>query len=179
MGNSLQEQLLKAGLTNKTKASKAKKQQSKNVKQQRSKKGVAISDAEKQRRQELADRKARDKELNQQRNDARKARDIANQIKQLVETHRYKRSSSEDDIPFHFTNKGKVKKLYVSEDVHKMITNGKLLIVNCNGIFDLVAQDIAEKIRQRNPSMVIDLPKEQKPEEDEYAAYEVPDDLIW
>ena len=61
-----------------------------------------------------------------------------------------------------------------------MITAGKLKIVNDNGVFELVPPAIAEKIRQRNPSLVIDLPDEQSPAEDDpYADYKVPDDLMW
>jgi uncharacterized protein YaiL (DUF2058 family) len=61
-----------------------------------------------------------------------------------------------------------------------MITSSKLVIVNCNGVFELVPKQIAEKIRQRNPSLVIDLTEEQPTSEDDpYAEYKVPDDLIW
>ena len=55
-----------------------------------------------------------------------------------------------------------------------------LVVVNCNGEFELVPAEIAEKIRQRNPSLVIDLPDEQSASEDDpYADYQVPDDLVW
>jgi len=61
-----------------------------------------------------------------------------------------------------------------------MISAGQLVIVNFNGVFELVPPDIAEKIRERNPSLVIDLPEEQQPDADDpYAQYQVPDDLMW
>ena len=61
-----------------------------------------------------------------------------------------------------------------------MITAGRLVIVNANGKFELVPPAIAEKIRQRNPSLVIDLPEEKAPAEDDpYADFKVPDDLMW
>lgn len=177
MRNSLQDQLLKAGLVDKSKANKASKERRKNARQQNSGKGANISSEERQRQLEKA---ARDRELNQRRDEARKQKEIAAQIKQLVETHRHPRSQSEDDRPFYFDNKGKVKQMYVSAETHKMITTKKLAIVNCNGVFELVPADIAEKIRQRNPSMVIELPDEQPASEnDPYADYRVPDDLIW
>jgi uncharacterized protein len=177
VGNSLQDQLLKAGLVDKNKANKAKKKLNKHSRQQRNVKADASTTIEKQR---LLEKTERDRELNQRRNEARKQREIGAQIKQLVDNHRHPRTNSEDDVPFYFDNKGKVKQMYVSAETHKMITSKKLAIVNCNGVFELVPPDIAEKIRQRNPSLVIDLPEEQPTSEDDpYADYQVPDDLMW
>ncbi|MCU7830806.1 MAG: DUF2058 domain-containing protein [Candidatus Thiodiazotropha sp. (ex Myrtea sp. 'scaly one' KF741663)] len=177
MGNTLQDQLLKAGLIDKTKANKASKDRRKKARQQRNASEDSSLTAD---RKTQVEKMARDRDLNQQRNDARKQREIAAQVKQLVENHRHPRSNAEDDTPFYFNNKGKVKQMYVSSQTHKMITSNKLAIVNCNGVFELVPTDIAEKIRQRNPSLVIDLPKEQPASEsDPYADYQVPDDLTW
>ncbi len=180
MGNSLQDQLLKAGLVDKSRLNQAKKQKKAQGRKQRNTKGAASPKPDPRRQQELAEKAAHDRELNERRNEARRQREIAAQVKELVSRHRHPRTESEDDRPFFFENKGKVKRLYVSPDTHRMITAGKLCIVNQNGVFDLVPPPIAEKIRQRNPSLVIDLPKEQPPDEDDpYAQYKVPDDLIW
>ncbi|MET0026332.1 MAG: DUF2058 domain-containing protein [Candidatus Thiodiazotropha sp.] len=177
MRNSLQDQLLKAGLVDKSKANQASKEKRKKARQQQHSKTPTVSPEERQKQLEKA---ARDRELNQKRDEARKQREIAAQITQLVTSHRYPRSNSEDDRPFYFNNKGKVKKMYVSAEAHAMITSRKLAIVNCNGNFELVPSDIAEKIRQRNPGVVIDLPDEQPAvENDPYADYQVPDDLMW
>ncbi len=177
MGNTLQDQLLKAGLVDKNKANKANRELRKQTRQQSNIKKSATQTAQQLRQQEKA---AKDRELNQRREEARKQREIAIQIKQLVEAHRHPRSNHEDDKPFYFNNKGKVKQMYVSADTQKMITSNKLVIVNCNGVFELVPKEIAEKIRQRNPSLVMDL-AEEKPtsEDDPYSEYQVPDDLIW
>jgi uncharacterized protein YaiL (DUF2058 family) len=175
--NSLQDQLLKAGLVDKNKANKASKERRKNARQKGKGQETGISTEERQRQNEKA---ARDRELNQHHEEARKQKEIAAQIKQLVENYRHPRKPDEDDRPFYFNNKGKVKQMYVSAETHKLITTNKLTIVNCNGVFELVPTDIAERIRQRNPSMVIELPKEQSaPEDDPYAEYQVPDDLMW
>ncbi|MES9863936.1 MAG: DUF2058 family protein [Candidatus Thiodiazotropha sp. LLP2] len=97
-----------------------------------------------------------------------------------MESHRQPRSNNDDDKPFYFDNKGKVKQMYVSAETHKLITSKKLVIVNCNGVFKLVPTEIADKIRQSKPSLVIDLTEEKQiSEDDPYADYQVPDDLIW
>ncbi|MCU7846318.1 MAG: DUF2058 domain-containing protein [Candidatus Thiodiazotropha sp. (ex Monitilora ramsayi)] len=177
MGNSLQDQLLKAGLVDKNKANQAKKERRKQARQQRQGEEKPGASAQSQAQTE---KRAHDRSLNERRNEARKQREIAAQVKQLVEKNRHPRNSDEDDTPFYFDNKGKIKKMYVSAQTHKMITAKQLMVVNCNGVFELVPTEIAEKIRQRNPSLVIDLPDEQPAAEDDpYADYQVPDDLTW
>ena len=181
MGNSLQDELLKAGLVDKNQLNKAKKQKSQqNRPQKGGKRAAAKAKARPAPDPQHAEKAARDRELNEQRNEVRRQRAVNAEVRQLVSRNRHPRSESEDDVPFHFDNKGKVKRIFVSADTHKLITSGKLVIVNDNGVFELVPPAIAEKIRQRNPSLVIDLPEEQAPEADDpYAQYQVPDDLMW
>ena len=180
MGQSLQDQLLQAGLVSKGKVNKTKKDKGKKAYQQRHLKGDGIPEADRQRQKEQVERTAKDRKLNQKITESSNQREIAAQIKQLVEQNRHPASNSEDDTAFYFENKGKLKKMYVSAQTQEMITSGKLAIVNNNGVFELVPSRIAEKIRQRNASMVIELPKEQKPDiDDPYNEYQIPDDLTW
>lgn len=181
MGDSLQEQLLKAGLVSKdqvNKANKAKQQQQRQQPKAKKKaKKPPLSPEQLQAREEKA---ARDRELNERRDEARRQREVAAQVKQLVDANRHPPSDPENDVPFYFENKGKIKTIHVGVKTRDMIVGGRLVIVNANGRFELVPPDVAEKIRARNPSLVIDLPKEEKPAQDDpYAAFEVPDDLMW
>jgi uncharacterized protein YaiL (DUF2058 family) len=176
MGNSLQDQLLKAGLVDQKKLDQARRDKTK----ARRKKGAKQAAPKPAPTPEQLEKAARDRELNQQREEVRRQREVAAQVRQLVRSHRHPRSEREDDIPFHFENKGKVKRIYVSAEAHRLIASGALMIVNDNGVFELVPKDIAEKIRQRNPSLVIDLPADEGPSADDpYAAYQIPDDLMW
>jgi uncharacterized protein YaiL (DUF2058 family) len=179
MGLSLQEQLLKAGLVSKGKANKVKKEKNRKVHQKRKAKGSATSEQDRQAQKARAAQAAKDRELSHKLNEAVSQREIAAQIKQLVENNRHPRSDNEDDIAFYFENKGKIKKMYVSTQTHKMIIAGKVVIINYNGVFELVPANIAEKVRRRNPSLVITLPEDQEPNNDEYAEHQVPDDLMW
>lgn len=181
MGNSLQDQLLQAGLVDEKQLNKARKQKHKQARSQKpGKKKAAKARTQPAADPQQAEKAARDRELNQQRDEVRRQRAVNAEVRQLVSRHRHPRAESEDDKPFHFDNKGKVKRIYVSAETHRMITEGRLVIVNDNGIFELVPPDIAEKIRERNPSLVIDLPEESTPDADDpYAGYEVPDDLMW
>lgn len=181
MGNSLQDELLKAGLIDRKKIDQANRQKRSDRRRKPSGKKAPPArpvDPEVQRQRE--EKAARDRELNQQREEVRRQREVNAQVRQLVSQHRHPRIERDDDIPFHFENKGKIKRLFVSPETHRMITERRLVIVNDNGQFELVPPPIAEKIRQRNPSLVIDLPEDTAPAEDDpYADYKVPDDLMW
>lgn len=180
MGNSLQEQLLQAGLVKKEQVDKANKQKSRQQREQRSKKAKATKPVDPEVKRRREEKAARDRALNQQREEVRRQREVAAQVRQLVREHRHPRSQGDDDVPFNFDNKGKIKRLYVSPATHKLVSAGKLKIVNDNGTFELVPPAIAEKIRARNPSLVIDLPDDDQPAADDpYADYQVPDDLMW
>ena len=182
MSNSLQDELLKAGLVDKQQVDKANKQKKQQSRQQKvsKKKKAARPKVDPRVQKERAEKAARDRELNEKRDEVRRQREINAQVRQLVSRNRHPRKDSEDDRPFHFENKGKVKRIFVDDKTHEMIASGKLVIVNDNGLFELVPKDIAEKIRERNPSLVIDLPDDDKPAEDDpYAEFKVPDDLMW
>jgi len=63
----------------------------------------------------------------------------------------------------------------------QQIIRGKLGIARIEGRYELVPIAIAEKIQQRNEKRIV-LITDEKPEADEndpYAEYEIPDDLIW
>jgi len=179
MGNSLQDQLLKAGLIDQKKIDQARQDKKKARPPKPTKKARAAA-PKPQPTPEQLEKIARDRELNEQRKEVQRQRAVAAEVRQLVRNNRHPRSESEDDKPFHFENKGKVKRIYVSAQTHKLITDGKLMIVNDNGVFELVPPAVAEKIRQRNPSLVIDLPEDKDPDADDpYAQFQVPDDLMW
>jgi uncharacterized protein YaiL (DUF2058 family) len=180
VGNSLRDQLLQAGLVDKSRAERAKKEQQKQARRQRGGKPASAGAERPAKPSADADKVARDRALNQQRNTARSEREIAAQVKQLVLRHRLPRDEGDDTRPYHFQNKQKIKRIHVSATNHRKLSTGELLIVNFNGNFELVPADVAEKIRQRNPVLVIDPPTERPVDADDpYAAYEVPDDLIW
>lgn len=178
MGNSLRDQLLKAGLVSEKQAKQAKKQQ---YNEQRAGGDVHAQKTREEKTAAAATQKAeRDRLLNQQRKEAEERKAIAAQIRQLIEAHREPRGS--DDIAYHFTHKNAIKRLYVSADVHQRITRGALAIVTLHGKYELVAREVAAKIRQRDAAAVV-LQNESDTAgvdgDDPYAKYKVPDDLMW
>ena len=181
MGNSLFDQLKKSGLIDKKKATQARKEKHKRVKQQKGKQAKPLVDSKRWVQQAQAEKIARDRELNLQRKQAAEKKSIAAQIKQLIQKNRLK--ETEGKVGFNFVDGNQVQRLYVTEELQDLLTLGSLAIVNQEGRYDLVPAGIAEKIKLRDPSCVIlsnvVQPGKSDDTDDPYADYKVPDDLMW
>ncbi len=182
--SSLQEQLLKAGLVDQKKLARAeqeKNRRAKTARKQHGKKGAQPDPA----RQQAQNKKAqRDRELNRKRQQEAERKQRAAQAKQLIDVNRQDRSKGEH--PYGFVYRGKVKKIHVTAEQREQLVAGKLgiatFVANDGRKFELVPAAVAEKIRERAETFVVDLgaPARTEPDEnDPYADYQVPDDLIW
>lgn len=178
MSNAFKEQLLKAGLADPKKLKAAKKQQH----QQRVQAGKSqkvVNEATllaEQRRQEQV---ARDQELNRQKQEQLQRKAIAAQVKQLIEQNTIKTSG---ELAFNFTDGNLVKRIYVNSKLQNELTRGLLAVVRQGEHYVLVPAAIAEKIAQREPDCIVvrhDRQQQTVEEDDPYAAYQVPDDLMW
>ena len=181
MGNSLLDQLKKSGLVDKHKAQKAKHSQYKSQKQ-KSKKGSAdqVDEAKLLSQKAQAEKLERDRQLNQQRKEEIERKAIAAQIKQLIETNCVK--NRDGDIAYNFVDANVVKHLYISEEVYKHIMSGRLAIAKLGNGYELVPVPVAEKIKQRDAQCIILCNHGAEPEQSEddpYADYKIPDDLMW
>jgi len=179
LGNSLHDQLLKAGLVNEKQVNKAKKAKQRKEKEQRHKKHKIEDEATLKARRAAAEAAQRDRELNRQRQLAAEQKAIAAQIRQLIETNRL--SLEEGDIAYNFTDANKVRRIHVNASVHSGLSQGQLAIVKLAGRYEVVPAGVAEKIKQRDESCVIvcNDHTEVEDEDDPYADFKVPDDLMW
>lgn len=176
---SLAEQLLKAGLVDKNKVKKVHQDKSKQQKIER-RTGTETVDEARLSALETQRRNAeRARELNAQRDAAAQQKAIAAQIAQMVQQNR--QSKGNGDIAYHYTHDSKVERMYVSAAVQGHLMAGRLVIVVQNGSTELVPGVIADKIAERNPAMVVRVNKTmaQPDEDDPYAAFQIPDDLMW
>ena len=181
MGNSLFEQLKKSGLVDDKKAKQVKQSQYKNTKQKSKKGTVAQADEATLRAQQLqAEKVERDRLLNHEKKEEAERKAIAAQITQLIETNRV--TDSEGDIAYNFTDSNVVKRLYISEKAHKHLSNGCLAIAKIGEGYELVPAPVADKIKQRDAQRIITCEHNAEVEineEDPYAEYKIPDDLMW
>lgn len=176
---SLQEQLLKSGLSNKTKVKQINAEKRKQTKKQRKNKIEVLDETKQLVEENRAKQLEKDKALNQQRNEIAEKKQIANQILQLIALN--KCPKGDESIAYNFTDVGKVKVIYIDEAIRHGIIVGKLAIVKAKKNYEVVPAKVAEKIQQRDEEIIMVLFTDalENSEEDDYQAYEIPDDLMW
>jgi len=176
---SLRDQLLKAGLVNEKQVKQAGKQQKKQERLE--KKGqVEVDDARQQAALLVRTEKlARDQELNRQQQAKAEQKARAAQVKQLIETTRLPKLTTEDY--YNFVDEKKVKRISVNALMRNKLSGGALAIVRHAGGYEVVSREVALKIQERDARRVVLLntPTEAPDADDPYAAYQVPDDLMW
>ncbi len=176
----LRDQLLKSGLVNEKQVKKAQREKHK---EQRAPHGKPVASEQQQSlQQRQTEKQERDRQLNQQRREESERRALAAQARQLIEAHRLARI--EGELPFHFNDSGKVKRLLLDSRTRDQLANGLLAIVRLDAGYEMVPRETAEKIRQRDPAALVLLNEptardHQPAADDPYAAYQIPDDLVW
>jgi len=179
MALSLREQLLKAGLVNEKQAKQVGKEKQK---QKRLEHKGQVEKDESQKlaaQQAMAEKAARDQELNRQQQEKAEQKARAAQIKQLVEVSRLPKLTTEDY--YNFVDDKKVKRLSVNKLMRDKLSRGSLAIVRHGGGYEVIPREAALKIQERDARRIVLLntPTEAPDADDPYAAYQVPDDLMW
>lgn len=177
--SSLQDQLLKAGLVGEKQAKQVSKQKRKQAKIQNKSNQPVVDETKLKIQQDREEKAARDRQLNAQRKAEADQKAIAAQIKQLIE--RNLQSKGGGDQAYNFTDGTKIKKIYVSPAVFDQLSRGRLAIVRLGDSYELVPLPVADKIAERDASIVVSVSakQDQVDEDDPYAEYEIPDDLMW
>jgi uncharacterized protein YaiL (DUF2058 family) len=173
---SLQDQLLKAGLADARKARKAEHEK------RRDARDPAAGSSRQLAQQALAEKAERDRALNQALEQQKAAKALAAQVRQLAEAHRIARTDGE--VAYQFTDHRKIRKLYVTAAQQAQLARGQIAIVRLDAAYELVPAVVAEKIRTRDAGAVVVLnvrtPGDANAAEDDpYADYKIPDDLMW
>jgi len=176
---SLQDQLLKAGLIDGKKAKQIDKEKRKQQKVARKSTQPVVDEVKTAAEKARADKAARDRALNAEREAAAQQKAIAAQIKQLVANN--KQPKGNGDVAYNFTFDRKIKTIYVTEAVRDHLAAGRLVIVGLDELFELVPRVIADKIAERNADIVVQPAADSAAvdEDDPYADYQIPDDLMW
>lgn len=176
---SLQEQFLKAGLIDKNKAKLANQDKNKQRKDERRSGTQSVDETRLAALETQRKNAERARELNAQRDAAASQKAIAAQITQMVQKNR--QSKGQGDIAYNFTHNNKVERLYVSAAVQAHLVAGRLVIVCQGTIPELVPRIIADKIAERDASIVVRVNRAVTAvdEDDPYAAFQIPDDLMW
>lgn len=181
---SLQDQLLKAGLTTKQKTRQANVDKRKKNKQKRS--GVKHSASlQEQVQQDLAkaktDKVTKDNALNEQKKQLLADKEQVLRIKQILTHHQIKNVIGEN--VYNYTFGTLIKKLPLDAITHKALVNGRLALCGLDDVTYLVTRETAEKLSELDEHVVLvqndKTLDEQVDEDDPYADYQIPDDLMW
>ncbi|MGB3608824.1 MAG: DUF2058 domain-containing protein [Cellvibrio sp.] len=176
---SLQDQLLKAGLVDKKQVKQANKEKRKQTNLARRSTEAVVDEVKQQAEQARQEKAARDRELNRQRDQEMQNRAIAAQIKQLVDNNRQPKGG---DVEYNFTDGKHIKKIRVTPTIQQQLIRGQLTIVKSVDEYELVPRVIADKIAVRDPACVLvanTRSASDTNEDDPYADYVIPDDLMW
>ena len=175
----LKDQLLKTGLVSEKQIKKAEKEKRKEGQKQAS--GMPGGDhLSRHANDSLLEKQQRDRQLNQQQKEQAERKAVLAQVRQLIDTQ--KLPMPQGDIPFNFLHEGKVKKLYVDAKTRDLLIRGIIGLTHFDGRYDLVPRETVEKIRAREEAVIVLLntgKSEADASDDPYAAFQVPEDLVW
>ncbi|MFT3931878.1 MAG: DUF2058 domain-containing protein [Spongiibacteraceae bacterium] len=180
MSNSLKDQLLKAGLVDKKKAQAVTTEQRQQKKQQP--KGKAVIDETKLAVQQAIQEKAEhDRELNRQHQAEAQHKAFKAQVKQIIESNTQDTVGGE--MVYQFSDSNKIKKIHVTEQQHYHLAKGMLAIAKLEDRYHVIPARIAQKIQERDASAIVVLHQSNSDdaveEDDFYADFKIPDDLMW
>ncbi|SFE98831.1 hypothetical protein SAMN05216563_110230 [Phytobacter palmae] len=174
----LQEQMLKAGLVTSKKMAKVQRTAKKSRVQARE----AREAVEENKKAQLE----RDKQLSEQQKQAALSKEYKAQVKQLIEMNRI--VIAKGNIDFNFTDNNLIKKVVVDKATQTQLINGRLAIArlvtnsNSDSEYAIIPAIVADKIAQRDESYIVlnsALSEEVQDEDDPYADFKIPDDLMW
>ncbi len=180
MANALQEQLLKAGLTSKQKVRDVKTKKKRDRKAKVDDGSAALKQQIAQQKQDQA---AKDKALNEQRfneaNEKGLVRGLVTEFKKAAIT-----LPKDAEIKFNYTLENKIYPLYVDEKLQSELLNGRLGIVRYEDASYVVPHKLAERVNLLVPAWCGYLwqasdDTQVVEEDDPYADYVIPDDLMW
>jgi uncharacterized protein YaiL (DUF2058 family) len=179
MANSFGDQFLKAGLVNKTQLSRAQKSKSRQQKLKQKQKIEVADEAAVAARQAAAEKVAHDRELNRRQKEEAERRAVQAQVRQLIELNRVPRDDGE--VGYNFQDGTAIRRVFVTEEVHDKLARGLLAIASLDHQYEVIPSVVAEKIMLRDASCIVSnaVSQLEEGEDDPYADYKIPDDLMW
>lgn len=174
--NALQAQLLKAGLVDSKKAKKLTKQAA------HAKRTGEAPDAETKKAVAEAQAKKleKDQKLNQERQQALEEKTLKANINQMIKQHQI--TDTLGEIDYQFVDDSKIKKLPITQKLFDQIVAGHVSIARLDEGYALLPRPLADRINEKMAGFIVesnDKSNTELDEDDPYAAYVIPDDLMW
>ena len=174
MSDSLREQMLKAGFKETAKAKQTGNKQRRTAKPKNNSAGrnpaaknvntgpSSIELANIAKREAVAERKR-----------------IKAEIKAIIEAEKIEKTAGE--TAHSYVVGKRIKQMFVTEAIKEKLVAVELVITRLNGSTYLIPSETGERVKALNPDWVVIVPTTQSTSDvdDEYADYQVPDDLKW
>jgi len=174
--NALQAQLLKAGLVDSKKAKKISKQT-----QHAKRTGDSESvEAKKALAEAQAQKLEKDQKLNQEKQRVLEEKALKANIVQMIKQHQI--TETEGEVSYQFVDESKVKKIAITQKLYDQIVAGHVVIARLEESYALLPRPLADRIDSKMEGFMVvsnDTAEEAFAEDDPYAAYVIPDDLMW
>ncbi|BDU16454.1 DUF2058 domain-containing protein [Lysobacter auxotrophicus] len=180
--NPLQEQLLKAGLVKKSKVAEVAREQNK---ARHAKAPAERNEIQVEAERARADKAERDRAIEAERKAQARAAELRAQARQIIQDRKVPRSGESE---YRFTEGNTIRTLLINDDLRKKLSSGALVIARIDDRFELLPRAAADKVRERDPGMIVldhgleaGAQADAATSEDDayYAQFKVPDDLIW
>lgn len=185
MAGSLQDQLLGAGLIDKKKAKKITAEQRQAKKKSRKTQTPIKDEAAELAQQVQQAQREKSQVLNEQRKQEAEQKAIAAQIRQIITMNQIDLDDqAKETRSYNFSDQKKIKSLLLSARNHELLIAGRIAIAAISERYYLIPAEAAKKIQLRDNSSILVLNErnnqvDDQEEDDPYADFQVPDDLMW
>lgn len=124
---------------------------------------------------------AKDQALDLEKKRLLQGKELKAAIVQMISQHKI--HQLDGDVAYQFIDESKVKKIYLNQQIYNALVSGSLVIAKEDDGFAVLPKILADRIDAKMTGFII-VNNSQKneqitDEEDPYAAYVIPDDLMW
>ena len=175
--NALQAQLLKAGLVDNKKAKKLSKQA---VHEQRT---GQSDEAELKAKiaQDQQEKLEKDQALDLEKKRLLQGKELKAAIVQMINQHKIR--DIDGEVSYQFIDESKVKKIYLNQQIYNALVSGSLVVAKESDSYAILPKALADRINDKMEGFIIvnnsENNEQTTDEEDPYAAYVIPADLMW
>ena len=175
--NALQAQLLKAGLVDNKKAKKLSKQAVHEKRTGDSNDAEIKAKIEQDKQAKLA----KDQAIELEKKAILQEKELNAAIMQMISQHKIR--DTDGDVSYQFIDETKIKKVYINQQIYNALVAGSLVIAKDCESYSFLPKALADRINSKLEGFIIVNNSEKNEattdEEDPYAAYVIPDDLMW
>ena len=133
--------------------------------------------------QDKQEKQAKDLAIEQSKKSQLLEKELKAAIMQMIQQHKIR--DTDGEISYQFIDESKIKKVYLNQQIYNALVAGSLVIAKDNESYAFLPKALAERINAKMEGFIIvdvnnaETNDATTDEEDPYAAYVIPDDLMW